>query len=164
MRDIPNAVPKPLIFLLQAACHEPHPKAVRRIQAVAMAQQSLTGAKIARLTGEPARTLRRWVRRYNQDGHSARVQPTWSGRPTKLPRSQEQAFKHRIDAGPTDRDPVSVMHGQDYQRILETEFGKVYTLNGVYQLLKRPGYSWLVPQPQYENTDTPAQEAFKKAT
>lgn len=149
--------------LLQAARHEPHPKTARRIQAVAMAQQSLPGAKIARLTGEPARTIRRWVQRYNQDGVGALAQPTWSGRPTKLPRDQEQTFKQRIDAGPTDRDPVSVMHGKDYQRILEKEFGKVYTLNGVYKLLNRLGYSWLAPRPQHENADPQAQETFKKA-
>ena len=150
--------------LLHTARHESQPKVARRIQVVAMAQQSLSGAKIARLTGEPPRTIRRWVQRYNQGGLRALAHPARSGRPTKLPRDQEQAFRQRIDAGPTAPDHVSVMYGKDYQRILEEEFGKVYTLNGVYQLLHRLGYSWLVPRPRHENADPQAQEAFKKAS
>lgn len=148
--------------LIQAARNEPHPKVARRIQAVAMAQQSLTGARIERLTGEPQRTIRRWVQRYNQGGLDALAQSTIPGRPTKLPRDQEKVFTQRIDAGPTDRDRVSVLHGKDYQRILEKEFGKTYTLNGVYKLLNRLGYSWLMPRPKHENTDLRTQEEFKK--
>ena len=53
--------------LLHTARHESQPKVARRIQVVAMAQQSLSGAKIARLTGEPPRTIRRWVQRYKPE-------------------------------------------------------------------------------------------------
>lgn len=151
--------------LLQAAKIESRPKVARRIQAVAMAQQSLTGAKIARLIGDDQRTIRRWVERYNRGGLDALVDAPRSGRQPKLPRDQEQAFKDRIDAGPTEEDMargVSVMHGKDYQRILEDEFGKVYSLNGIYELLHRLNYSWLMPRPQHEKADEQAQELFKK--
>lgn len=130
--------------LLQAAKIESRPKVARRIQAVAMAQQSLTGARIARLTGDAPRTIRRWVERYNRGGLDALADAPRSGRRPKLPRDQEQAFKDRIDAGPTEEDiarGVSVMHGKEYQRILEDEFGKVYSLNGIYELLHRLNYS-----------------------
>ena len=67
--------------------------------------------------------------------------------------------------GPTEDDlvqSISVMHGKDYQRILEKEFGKLYSLNGVYELMHRLGYSWLMPRPQHEKADPQAQEDFKK--
>jgi transposase len=149
--------------LLPAARREPRPRVARRIQAVAMAQQLLTSAKIAQLTGDDQRSIRRWVKRYNRDGL---VDAPRSGRPPTLPRDQEQAFKDRIAAGPTEDDlaaGVSVMHGKDYQRILENEFGKIYCLNGVYELLHRLSFSWLMPRPQHENADPQAQEYFKKA-
>jgi len=152
--------------LLQAARNESRPKVARRIQAVAMAQQLLTSAKIAQLTGDDQRSIRRWVKRYNRDGLDALVDAPRSGRPPTLPRDQEQAFKDRIAAGPTEDDlaaGISVMHGKDYQRILENEFGKIYCLNGVYELLHRLGYSWLMPRPQHEMADPQAQEDFKKA-
>ncbi len=151
--------------LLQAARTESRPKVARRIQAVAMAQRSLTGAKIAQLTGDDERSIRRWVERYNRDGLDALTDAPRSGRPPKLPRDQEQTFKDRIDAGPTEDDlaqSISVMHGKDYQRILEKEFGKLYSLNGVYELMHRLGYSWLMPRPQHEKADPQAQEDFKK--
>ena len=151
--------------LLEAARTEPRPKVARRIQAVAMAQRSLTGAKIAQLTGDDERSIRRWVERYNRDGLDALTDAPRSGRPPKLPRDQEQTFKDRIDAGPTEDDlvqSISVMHGKDYQRILEKEFGKLYSLNGVYELMHRLGYAWLMPRPQHEKADPQAQEDFKK--
>lgn len=153
--------------LLQAARSESRPKVARRIQAVAMAQQLLTSAKIAQLTGDDQRSIGRWVKRYNRGGLDALVDAPRSGRPPTLPRDQEQAFKDRIAAGPTEDDlaaGISVMHGKDYQRILENEFGKIYCLNGVYELLHRLGYSWLMPRPQHEKADPQAQEDFKKAS
>ena len=59
--------------LLQAARNESRPKVARRIQAVAMAQQLLTSATIAQLTGDDQRSIRRWVKRYNRDGLDALV-------------------------------------------------------------------------------------------
>ncbi|MFC1781069.1 transposase [Planctomycetota bacterium] len=40
-----------------------------------------------------------------------------------------------------------------YQRLLEREFGVVYSLWGVYDLLHRLGYSCLCPRPQHEKAD-----------
>ena len=54
------------------------------------------------------------------------------------------------------------MHGPDVRRILEREFGVMYTLQGVYDLLHRLGYSSLMPRPRHKDADPVAQEAFKK--
>lgn len=148
--------------LLKAAKHTPCPRAARRIQAVAMAQQSLSGAKIAELMGEDARRVRDWVTRYNRGGVEAMADAPRSGRKPKLPPDKQQAFKDRVEAGPTDADGVSVLHGKDYQRILEQEFDVVHSLSSVYNLLHRLGYSWLMPRPRHEKADPQAQADFKK--
>jgi transposase len=150
--------------LLQAAKNATNLKTARRIQAVAMAQQSLASATIAQLTGDAPRSIRRWVNRYNLGGIDALGHRSGAGRKPNLPPEKEQAFKDRIDAGPTDVDKVSVLHGKDYQRILEEEFGIIHSLSGVYNLLHRLGYSWLMPRPKHEKADDQAQAEFKKTS
>jgi hypothetical protein len=71
-------------------------------------------------------------------------------------------LKQRLDAGPLPDDGVCTLRGQDVQRILEREYGQLRSLNAVYGLLHRIGYSSLVPRPQHPKADPAAQEAFKK--
>lgn len=144
------------------AKRERRPRVARRMQIIAIAQQGRTGAEIAELMGESQRSVQRWVARYNTrgiDGLDDRPRP---GRPQTLSRDQQQSFMRRLDAGPARTDAVSVLHGRDIQRILEQEFDAIYTLDGVYKLLHRLGYSWLCPRPQHEHADPQAQEEFKK--
>ncbi|UCE48281.1 MAG: winged helix-turn-helix domain-containing protein, partial [Phycisphaerales bacterium] len=46
----------------------------------------------------------------------------------------------------------------------EKEFGVLYTLDGVYKLLHRLGYSCLKPRPRHEKADPAVQQAFKKTS
>ena len=79
-----------------------------------------------------------------------------------LPRDQEARFLERLDAPPHPADGVCCLRGEDIRRILEQEFGARYSLDGVYKLLRRLGYSSLMPRPQHPDTDPQAQEFFKE--
>ena len=104
------------------------------------------------------------MRRYNHQGIEGLQDAPRPGQPTKLPRSQEDAFCHRLDTGPSQQDGISVLNGPAIRQLLEREFGVVYSLRGVYDLLHRLGYSCLCPRPQHEKTDPHAQEVFKKTS
>ena len=84
------------------------------------------------------------------------------GRPTKLPREQEAALLARLDAGPRVDDGVCTLRGKDVVAILEKEFGVSYSLDGVYDLLERLGYSCLTPRPRHENADPQAAQQFRE--
>ena len=144
------------------AQRERRPKVARRLQFVVMAQKGLEGAEIAALMGESLSTVERWIRRYNAEGIEGLADRARPGKPPTLPRDQEQAFCDRLEAGPTETDGVSVFRGWNIQQILEAEFGATYSLDGIYALLHRLGYSWLCPRPVHEHADHEAQEAFKK--
>ena len=75
----------------------------------------------------------------------------------------EQRFCRRIASGPSKQDSVSVLNGPTIKRLLEREYGVIYSLWGVYNLLHRLGYSCLCPRPQHEKADPKAQQEFKKA-
>jgi transposase len=59
-------------------------------------------------------------------------------------------------------DGVCTLRAADVRRILEREFGVLYSLKGVYKLLHRLGYSSLAPRPRHRLADPAAREAFKK--
>ncbi|MFN9369093.1 MAG: winged helix-turn-helix domain-containing protein [Planctomycetia bacterium] len=48
------------------------------------------------------------------------------------------------------------------QGILDREFGKTFSLNGIYKLLNRHGLVCLKPRPRHPRQDPAAAKAFKR--
>jgi transposase len=98
--------------------------------------------------------VQEWSYAYRDGGVEAVRPGKSSGRPTKLPRDREQAFKARMLGGATEADGgVCSLRGADAAKILEAEFGVRYTLDGVYGLLHRLKLSCLVPRPRHRKND-----------
>ena len=133
----------------------------------AFCRQSAEGHEavaIAGMLGRSRRFVQAWAYRYRDGGidavRAAAGKPT--GRPTKLPRDREAAFKARVLAGPVAAADggVCVLRGEDARRILEREFGVAYTLDGVYDLLRRLKLSCLAPRPRHRKNDPTAMAAW----
>ena len=148
--------------LLRMYKTESDARLARRIQAVFLASKGHTCPEIMHITGASRRAVQQWIKRYNHSGIEALKDRPRSGKPTTLPRKLEKQFCLRIASGPSKQDGVSVLNGPAIQRLLGREFGVVYSLWGVYDLLHRLGYSCLCPRPQHENADPQAQKEFKK--
>ncbi len=132
-----------------------------RYRAVALALGGEAAPAIAAKLGRARRPVQRWAYLYRDGGTEALLPRTRGRRPTKLPCDQEQAFKTRMLAGPTDADEGRcTLRGLDAVRILETEFGVKYSLPGVYCLLHRLGLSSLKPRPIHRKADPAAQEKW----
>ena len=134
-----------------------------RFQGIVMARQGQTSAAIGKALGVASRTVRDWVKRYNEGGVASLQEQPRPGRPLRLEEADHVRFRERLDAGSQPRDGVCSLRGLDIQRILEEEFGVVYTLDGVYRLLRRLGYSSLMPRPLHARADPERQDAFKKS-
>ena len=132
--------------LLKLYKTESNPKLARRTHAVYLAQEGLTCPEIMKIIGAGRRTIQKWIKRYNQGGIEQLKDKPRPGQPTKLPRQMEQTFRQRIQAGPLEEDGVCVLNGPAIKRLLEREFGVVYSLWAVYYLLHRLGYSCLCPR------------------
>ncbi len=136
----------------------------RRMHGVYLAASGLSCTQIMTITGAARRTIQQWVHKYNKhriDGLKDKPRP---GQPTKLPRRDEPRFCKRIEAGPTKKDGVSVLNGPAIRRILEREFGVLYSQQGLYDLLHRLGYSCFCPRSQHEKADPQLQQQFKKTS
>ena len=134
----------------------------RRIHGVYLAQKGHTCPEIMQITGACRRAIQQWVQKYNNGGIEALKDKPRPGKPTTLPRRMEKKLCRRIASGPSKQDSVSVLNGPAIKRLLKREFGVVYSLWGVYDLLHRLGYSCLCPRPQHEKVDPEAQQEFKK--
>jgi len=147
--------------LARRAKREPKAAQRDRYRAVLMALQGRGAPAIAKTLARSRRHVQDWVYAYRDGGIDGLQRKPRPGRPTKLPREREALLRARLDAGPIESDGVCTLRGRDVVRILETEFGVGYTLDGAYDLLHRLGYSCLTPRPVHEKNDPVAIQHFK---
>jgi len=125
-----------------------------RLRAVRLALDGVEALQIAATLSRSRRFVQEWAYAYRDGGVEAVRPGKSSGRPTKLPRDKEQAFRARMLGGATGADGgVCSLRGVDALKILEAEFGARYTLDGVYDLLHRLKLSCLVPRPRHRKND-----------
>jgi transposase len=135
----------------------------QRFRGVILARQGQTSEAIGMALGVSSRSVRDWVRRYNEGGAPGLGDQPGRGRPPRLPPEYYPRFRERLDGGAQADDGICTLRGVDIQCILEKEFGVVYSVDGVYRLLHRLGYSSLMPRPRHARADPGRQEAFKKS-
>lgn len=126
-----------------------------RLRAARLALEGKEALEIVVATGRSRRFVQTWAYAYRDGGVEALRPGKSSGRPTKLPREKEQAFRARMLGGATEADGVCTLRGVDALKILEKEFGVRYTLDGVYDLLHRLRLSCLVPRPRHRKNQEP---------
>lgn len=134
----------------------------RRLQAVWLARQGRTCPEIISVTGASRRSIQQWVARYNSGGVEELLDKLRSGRPAFLTDAQQEQLKARVKAGPREGDILSVFNAAAIDRLVEKEFGVLYSLRGMQALLGRLGFSYQCPRPRHEQSDPEAQDAFKK--
>jgi transposase len=135
----------------------------RRMRIVILGMEGWTAPAVGMAVGLSRRICQRWVARYNREGLAGL--DDCRGHEPQLPLSpeQEQAFRQRLQTGPTDEDQVCSLRGKDCQRILAEEFNVLRSLPAVYWLLHRLGYSYLRPRPRHRKANPEAIEEFKRS-
>ena len=146
--------------------HEADAKQRDRYRAVLLAMDGVEGDEIAEMLGRSPRFVDEWAARYRKGGLGALIPRKQPGRPPKLTPGQEARLRARLDAaardGPPVGDGVCTLRGKDVCRIVEEEFGVTHTLGGIYDVLRRLGYSSLAPRPRHRKNDPAAMAAFRE--
>jgi len=148
LQGLANAIPQKRIW--------------KRFQAVLLAKQGWMAPQIAQSLGCSLRAVKNWVAQYNRGGVEALHERSRAGRPRRLAPEHYPRLKQRLDAPPRPEDGVCTLRGLDVQRLLEQEFGAMMSLQAVYDLLHRFGYSSLMPRPRHEDANPEVQEFFKE--
>jgi len=149
-----------LAWLQECVAKERDARQRDRCRIVLLALQGNTAIQIADKVGCSRRTAQQWVYRYRDEGLKGLRERPRPGQPKRLPTSSEEVFRKRLQAGPTAADCVCTLRGRDIQRILAEEFGAMYSLQGVYGLLHRLGFSCLKPRPQHRKNDPETMAAW----
>lgn len=146
--------------LQQVARKEKNARRRIRLQVIILALQGHTAPQIAQALSVSRRSLQEWVQRYNQHGLEG-LRDRRGGNHRHLTADQEKALCAYLDR--TAADPRDgVRRGEDLRQWIHQHFHVLYSLNGIYDLLHRLGYSCLMPRPRHAQADPQAQEAFKK--
>ena len=143
---------------------EMNAKLARRIHGVYLASRGMTCPEIMKITGSARRTVQQWIAKYNRGGLEELKDKPRPGQPSHLPVHLQPKLSKRIAAGPRKSDGVSVFSAPVIRRIIEQEFGVLYSISAVQYLLHKMGFSYLCPRPKHEDSDPVAQEAFKKSS
>lgn len=116
-----------------------------------------TREQIAAAVGRSRQFVDEWVGRYRRGGTEALHARKQPGNRPSLTKEQQDAFKKRLVAGPTDADEgVCTLRGKDAQRVLEVELGVPLKLTAVYEWMHRVGLSCLKPRPRHRKNDPAA--------
>lgn len=127
-------------------------------------QPELEREQIAAAVGRSRQFVDEWVGRYRKGGLGALVPKPQPGATRRLTNEQEGQLCAMLEAGPPPEEGIAAYNGPILRERIKQRFGKVYSLNGVYQLLHRLGYNDLMPRPRHPDTDPAALEAFKKTS
>jgi transposase len=117
------------------------------------AGRELFREQIAQRVRRSRQFVDQWVGRYRTGGLDAIVAKKQPGRAPKLTAAQDEQLKALLDGGPRPADKVCTLRGRDIRRIVEAEFGVVYTAGGIYDVLRRLDYSSLKPRPRHRKND-----------
>jgi transposase len=125
-------------------------------------QSELEREQIAQAVGRSRQFVDQWVGRYRKNGVPGLSPKRQPGARPKLTVEQQQGLCAMLDAGPGPEEGLAAYNGPILREKINQQFGKLYTLAGVYALLHRLGYNDLMPRPTHPDTDPAALETFKK--
>lgn len=147
--------------LSSIASKERHARRLIRLRIVILAMQDRTAPEIAGALGISRRAAQSWVYRYNAAGLEGLRDHRGGAYRRRLTDEQQELLDAHVRTEALN--PRSGYRRAEGIRCwIEREFNVVYTLPGVYAVLRRLGYSWLMPRPRHNKADMEAQEAFKK--
>jgi transposase len=125
-------------------------------------QSELEREQIAQAVGRSRQFVDQWVGRYRKNGVQELSPKRQPGAKPKLTAEQQQGLCAMLDAGPGPEEGLAAYNGPILREKINQQFGKLYSLAGVYALLHRLGYNDLMPRPTHPDTDPEVLEAFKK--
>ncbi|WP_349282827.1 winged helix-turn-helix domain-containing protein (plasmid) [Polaromonas hydrogenivorans] len=135
----------------------------RRLRLIALAH--LKEGKSCSEVGAALRVSRhavmRWVQWFIAGGVArlAGMPHDWSTQ--RLAKGQEEACRQAVEQLQCERGGGRV-RGKDIRQLLDRQFGVAYSLNGVYDLMKRLGMVWISARAVSPSADPVAQAEFKK--
>ena len=117
---------------------------------------------IAQAVGRSRQFVDQWVGRYRRQGLEVLYPQKQPGASCKLSIQEQHELLAWLERGPEPEENLSAYNGPILREKIHRHFGKLYALNGLYDLLHRLGYNDLMPRTTHPDTDPEVLESFKK--
>lgn len=143
------------------AKNEKDPKARIRMLGMLHLQEGATLTSIAKMLKVRINTVRDWIKSFDEHGLEGLYDDHRSGRKAKL----SQEFSDKLIADIQDLQNSRKggrVKGLDIIELIYNKYNVLYTLNGVYTLLRRLGMSWISARSKHPRSNIESQEEFKK--
>jgi transposase len=101
-------------------------------------------AFIAAAIGRSRQFVDHWVGRYRRKGLEALYPEKQPGAACKLTLEEQQELLSWLERGPTPEENLAAYNGPILREKIHRHFGKLYALNGLYDLLHRLNYNDLI--------------------
>ena len=140
-------------------------RAARPMLAIALILEGHSREQAATSCGMQRQTLRDWVHRYNAQGLAGLCNRTALGRQPSLSAAQQAEFATWVEQGPDpERDGVVRWRRTDLRERIAESFGVSLHERTVGKLLRKLNFRRLSARPKHPDSDSAAQEAFKKTS
>ena len=140
---------------------EPHARTRIRYLCMSHIEAGKSFSEIAQMLKVSRETIRIWVKRFAEEGLTGLCERPGRGAKQRLSPRDEPVFKKAVEALQAERAGGRVT-GHDIRDLLISRFSAVYTLDGVYKLLKRLELVFMSARSIAPQADLEAQKALKK--
>ena len=134
-----------------------------RIQVVILANEGRSMTKIAAHIERSITFVKKWVKRYREEGFSGLFDKKGRGRKNKLTKEQEQALEQWLtEVKEHQKHSIATLRVSDLRSVVTERLGVAYSLAGMWYVLNRLGFRSLVPRPKHPKQNKEALETWKK--
>lgn len=106
-------------------------------------------------------SVNNWVKSYLDFGIEGLVEKQHTGRPSQLTEEQLSQLKRYI-ASNAIKPAGGRLQGADIIEYIQEEFDQLYSLSGVYKILRKLDLVWITTRSKHPKQSLKAQDAFKK--
>lgn len=138
-------------------------KASRRMLALALVLEGRSRTEAAEICGMDRQTLRDWVHRYNAEGLAGLADRALPGRAPMLNPEQMSELAAIVEKGPDpETDGVVRWRRIDLCQVVERRLSVRVAERTMGAILHRLGFARLSARPRHPQSDSQAQELYKK--
>jgi transposase len=135
-----------------------------RLHAVLLVAKGMSCPRASDYLGDPERTLRYWINRFNQDGLQGLIESEHTGRPSRLTNKHLEQINLVLRSKPEDFGlRGGIWDGKLLSAFIRNEFGVALGIRQCQRLFRQLGFRMRKPRPMIARANPEIQEAFKKS-
>lgn len=134
-----------------------------RLHAVLLVAKGMSCPSVADYLGDPERTVRSWIRNYNENGLQGLIENERAGRPPRLSSKQMEHISSVLRGIPEDVGLIGgIWDGKSLSEFIRREYGVTLGTRQCQRLFKQLGFRMRKPRPMIARSKPEVQRAFKK--